>query len=45
MKRFWVYIASNRRLRRWERADRLGDAGVALFNFAVGPSVFWTNCR
>jgi MoaA/NifB/PqqE/SkfB family radical SAM enzyme len=34
-KGFWVYIATNGRLLRPEVADRLGDAGVAIFNFAV----------
>jgi MoaA/NifB/PqqE/SkfB family radical SAM enzyme len=34
-KGFWVYIATNARLLRPEVADRLGDAGVAVFNVAV----------
>jgi len=34
-KGFWVYIATNGRLLRPDVADRLGDAGVAIFNFAV----------
>lgn len=34
-KGFWVYIATNGRLLRPEVADRLGDAGVAVFNFAL----------
>jgi organic radical activating enzyme len=33
-KGFWVYIATNARLLRPEVADRLGDAGVAIFNTA-----------
>ena len=33
-KGFWVYIATNGRLLRPELADRLGDAGVSVFNFA-----------
>lgn len=32
---FWVYIATNGRLLRPEVADRLGDAGVAVFNLAL----------
>ncbi len=32
---FWVYIATNGRLLRPEVADRLGDAGVSVFNFAM----------
>lgn len=32
---FWVYIATNGRLLRPEIADRLGDAGVSAFNFAM----------
>jgi MoaA/NifB/PqqE/SkfB family radical SAM enzyme len=31
----WVYIATNGRLLRPELADRLGDAGVAVFNLAL----------
>ncbi len=31
----WVYIATNARLLRREVADRLGDAGTAVFNVAV----------
>jgi pyruvate-formate lyase-activating enzyme len=34
-KGFWVYIGTNGRLLRPEVTDRLGDAGVAVFNFAV----------
>src|SRR6266576_7199811 len=34
-KGFWVYVATNGRLLRPELADRLGDAGVAVFNFAL----------
>jgi len=34
-KGFWVYIATNGWLLRPELADRLGDAGVAVFNFAL----------
>ncbi|HET7890838.1 MAG TPA: radical SAM protein [Candidatus Sulfotelmatobacter sp.] len=34
-KGFWVYIATNGRLLKPEFADRLGDAGVAVFNFAL----------
>ena len=34
-KGFWIYIATNGRLLRPEVADRLGDAGVAIFNFAM----------
>ena len=34
-KGFWIYIGTNGRLLRPEIADRLGDAGVAVFNFAV----------
>jgi len=34
-KGFWIYIATNARLLRPEVADRLGDAGVAVFNVAV----------
>jgi len=34
-KGFWVYIGTNARLLRPDVADRLGDAGVAIFNFAV----------
>jgi MoaA/NifB/PqqE/SkfB family radical SAM enzyme len=34
-KGFWIYIATNGRLLRPEVADRLGDAGVAVFNFAL----------
>ena len=32
---FWVYVATNGRLLRPELADRLGDAGVSAFNFAM----------
>jgi MoaA/NifB/PqqE/SkfB family radical SAM enzyme len=34
-KGFWIYIGTNGRLLRPELADRLGDAGVAVFNFAL----------
>jgi MoaA/NifB/PqqE/SkfB family radical SAM enzyme len=34
-KGFWIYIGTNGRLLRPEVADRLGDAGVAIFNFAL----------
>ena len=34
-KGFWIYVGTNGRLFRPEVADRLGDAGVAVFNFAV----------
>lgn len=34
-KGFWVYIGTNARLLRPDVADRLGDAGAAVFNFAV----------
>lgn len=34
-KGFWVYIGTNGRLLRPEVADRLGDAGVGVFNFAL----------
>ena len=34
-KGFWVYLATNGRLLRSEVTDRLGDAGVAVFNIAV----------
>ena len=34
-KGFWVYIATNGRLLRPDVADRLGDAGAAIFNFAL----------
>lgn len=34
-KGFWVYIGTNGRLLRPELADRLGDAGIAVFNFAL----------
>ncbi len=34
-KGFWIYIATNTRLLRPEIADRLGDAGVAVFNTAL----------
>lgn len=34
-KGFWVYIATNGRLLRPEVADRLADAGTAIFNFAL----------
>lgn len=34
-KGFWVYVPTNGRLLRPEVIDRLGDAGVAIFNLAV----------
>ena len=34
-KRFWIYIGTNGRLLRPDVADRLGDAGASVFNFAV----------
>ena len=34
-KGMWIYIATNARLLRPEVADRLGDAGAAIFNVAV----------
>ncbi len=34
-KGFWVYVPTNARLLRPDVIDRLGDAGVATFNFAV----------
>ena len=34
-KGFWVYIATNGRLLRPEVMDKLGDAGVAVINFAM----------
>ncbi len=34
-KGFWVYVGTNGRLLRPELADRLGDAGVAVYNFAL----------
>ncbi len=34
-KGFWIYIGTNGRLLRPEIVDRLGDAGVAVFNFAL----------
>jgi MoaA/NifB/PqqE/SkfB family radical SAM enzyme len=34
-KGFWVYIGTNGRLLRPEVMDRLGDAGVAVINFAM----------
>ena len=34
-KGFWIYIGTNGRLLRPEVADRLGDAGVSVFNFAM----------
>jgi MoaA/NifB/PqqE/SkfB family radical SAM enzyme len=34
-KGFWVYIGTNGRLLRPEVVDRLGDAGVAVYNFAL----------
>src|SRR4051812_21925232 len=34
-KGFWIYIGTNGRLLRPEVTDRLGDAGVSVFNFAM----------
>ena len=34
-KGFWIYIGTNGRLLRPEVTDRLGDAGAAVFNFAL----------
>ena len=34
-KGFWIYLPTNARLLRPEVTDRLADAGVAIFNFAV----------
>ena len=34
-KGFWIYIGTNARLLRPEVSDRLGDAGVSVFNVAV----------
>ncbi len=34
-KGFWIYVGTNGRLLRPEVADRLGDAGVAVINFAL----------
>jgi len=34
-KGFWIYIGTNGRLLRPDVADRLGDAGASVFNFAV----------
>jgi MoaA/NifB/PqqE/SkfB family radical SAM enzyme len=34
-KGFWIYMPTNARLLRPEVTDRLADAGVAIFNFAV----------
>src|SRR5262249_43630468 len=34
-KGFWVYIGTNGRLLKPDFADRLGDAGAAVFNFAL----------
>lgn len=34
-KGFWVYVPTNARLLRPDVTDRLADAGVATFNFAV----------
>jgi len=33
--KFWIYIGTNGRLLRPDVADRLGDAGASVFNFAV----------
>jgi radical SAM protein with 4Fe4S-binding SPASM domain len=34
-KGFWVYLATNARLLKPDVADRLGDAGLAIVNFAL----------
>lgn len=34
-KDFWVYLATNARLLRPEVTNRLADAGISTFNFAV----------
>lgn len=34
-KGFWIYVPTNARLLRTEVTDRLGDAGMAVVNFAV----------
>jgi MoaA/NifB/PqqE/SkfB family radical SAM enzyme len=34
-KGFWIYVGTNGRLLRPEVADRLGDAGVGVINFAL----------
>ncbi|MGA7382930.1 MAG: radical SAM protein, partial [Terriglobales bacterium] len=34
-KGFWIYLPTNARLLRPDLIDRLADAGVAIFNFAV----------
>ena len=34
-KGFWIYVGTNGRLLNHDLADRLGDAGVAVFNFAL----------
>jgi len=34
-KGFWIYVATNARLLRPEVADRVNDAGVAVYNIAV----------
>ncbi len=34
-KGFWIYVGTNGRLLRPDVADRLGDAGVGVFNFAL----------
>jgi MoaA/NifB/PqqE/SkfB family radical SAM enzyme len=34
-KGFWIYVGTNGQLLRPEVADRLGDAGVAVYNFAL----------
>ena len=34
-KGFWIYIGTNGRLLRPEVSDRLADAGVSIFNFAL----------
>ena len=34
-KGFWIYIGTNGRLLRPDVADRVGDAGAAVFNFAL----------
>lgn len=34
-KGFWIYIGTNGRLLKPDVVDRLGDAGVAVYNFAI----------
>src|SRR5260370_41176605 len=42
-KGFWIYIGTNGRMLRPDVADRLGDAGVAVFNFALDSWDFKPN--